>query len=221
MNFSGLIYVLELVATIAFSISGAMTAINKKVDMFGVIVLGAVSALGGGITRDLLMGDLPPAMFSDYRYVLTSVITSAAVFIVAYIFREFYFRSEKAVDGVNNIFDALGLGCFTVAGAKIAMENGFTTNGILVVCLAVVTGVGGGIIRDIMLGEIPLILKKRIYALASTAGGVMYYLSVYYGVGANKASAASVALVFVIRLIATVFKLDMPKIVRNVEEVKK
>lgn len=222
MGFSDVVYyILELTGTVAFSVSGAMIAINKKVDIFGVLVLGATTALGGGIIRDVIMGDLPPAMFSDYRYVLTSLITSVFVFIVAYLFRDFYFKSEKTVDAVNNVFDAVGLGIFTVTGAKIAIGNGFVKNGILVVCLAVLTGIGGGLIRDLMLREIPMILKKRIYALASIAGGVTYYLLVYSRINPDAAAAISVSIVFVIRILATVFRLDLPKITRKNEEVKK
>ena len=138
------LFIFEMVGTVAFAISGAMVAIKKRVDVFGVIVLSAMTALGGGIVRDILIGHLPPTMFSDYRYVMVAVITSVIVFIVAYIFRDSYRKSEKTVDAVNNVFDALGLGVFTVMGAKVAIESGFTVNGILVVCLAVVTGVGGG-----------------------------------------------------------------------------
>ena len=156
------LFIFEMVGTVAFAISGAMIAIKKRVDIFGVIVLSSMTALGGGIVRDILIGHLPPTMFSDYRYVLAAVVTSVVVFVVAYIFRDLYRRSESTVDAVNNIFDALGLGIFTVMGAKVAIESGFTVNGILVVCLAVITGVGGGIIRDIMLKEIPIVLKKRI-----------------------------------------------------------
>lgn len=155
------LFVFEMVGTVAFAISGAMVAIKKRVDVFGVIVLSAMTALGGGIVRDILIGHLPPTMFSDYRYVMVAVITSVIVFIVAYIFRDSYRKSEKTVDAVNNVFDALGLGVFTVMGAKVAIESGFTVNGILVVCLAVVTGVGGGLIRDVMLMEIPFVLKKE------------------------------------------------------------
>lgn len=162
MDFEELIlFIFELVGTVAFAVSGAMVAIKKKVDIFGVIVLSVMTALGGGIVRDILIGCLPPRMFSDYRYVLAAVVTSVIVFVAAFIFREPYRKSEKTVDAINNIFDALGLGVFTVMGANVAIESGFTVNGILVVCLAVVTGVGGGLIRDVMLMEIPFVLKKE------------------------------------------------------------
>lgn len=207
-----ILFVFEMVGTVAFAISGAMIAIKKRVDIFGVIVLSSMTALGGGIVRDILIGHLPPTMFSDYRYVLAAVVTSVVVFVVAYIFRELYRRSESTVDAVNNIFDALGLGIFTVMGAKVAIESGFTVNGILVVCLAVITGVGGGIIRDIMLKEIPFVLKKRIYAVASILGGTAYHLMYVNNVNIRIATVVAVLIVFTVRILATVFKLDLPKI---------
>lgn len=207
-----ILFVFEMVGTVAFAISGAMIAIKKRVDIFGVIVLSAMTALGGGIVRDILIGHLPPAMFSDYRYVLAAVVTSVIVFIAAYIFRDFYRRSESTVDAINNVFDALGLGIFTVMGAKVAIDSGFTVNGILVVCLAVITGVGGGIIRDIMLREIPFVLKKRIYAVASILGGTAYHLMYIHNVNIRLATVIAVLIVFVVRILATVFKLDLPKV---------
>lgn len=213
MDFEELIrFIFELVGTVAFAISGAMVAIKKKVDIFGVIVLSAMTALGGGIVRDILIGCLPPRMFSDYRYVLAAVVTAVIVFVVAFIFREPYRKSEKAVDEINNIFDALGLGVFTVMGANVAIESGFTVNGILVVCLAVVTGVGGGLIRDVMLMEIPFVLKKRIYAVASILGGTAYHLMYIHAVNIRLATIISVLIVFAVRILATVFKLDLPKV---------
>ena len=213
MSFEEIIhFVFEMVGTVTVAIWGAMIAIKKRVDIFGVIVLSSMTALGGGIVRDILIGHLPPTMFSDYRYVLAAVVTSVVVFIVAYIFRDLYRRSESAVDAVNNIFDALGLGIFTVMGAKVAIESGFTVNGILVVCLAVITGVGGGIIRDIMLKEIPFVLKKRIYAVASILGGTAYHLMYVNNINIRVATVVAVLIVFTVRIIATVFKLDLPKI---------
>ncbi len=213
MDFEELIrFIFELVGTVAFAISGAMVAIKKKVDIFGVIVLSAMTALGGGIVRDILIGCLPPRMFSDYRYVLAAVVTAVIVFVVAFIFRESYRKSEKTVDEINNIFDALGLGVFTVMGANVAIESGFTVNGILVVCLAVVTGVGGGLIRDVMLMEIPFVLKKRIYAVASILGGTAYHLMYIHAVNIRLATVISVLIVFAVRILATVFKLDLPKV---------
>lgn len=210
---SKLIYfIFEMIGTVAFAVSGAMVAIKKKVDVFGVLVLASVTALGGGLTRDVIIGSFPPRMFSDYRYVLAAIIVALIVFVIAYIFRREYFKRERIVDNINNIFDAIGLGIFTVTGAKVAIESGYIKNGILVVCLAVLTGVGGGLIRDVMLGEIPFILKKRIYAIASILGGTTYHLLYMNGVHFRVATVIAVVLVFVIRILATVFKIDLPRV---------
>ncbi|MCQ2484204.1 MAG: trimeric intracellular cation channel family protein [Clostridia bacterium] len=213
MPISDLIYfIFEIIGTVAFAVSGAMVAIKKKVDIFGVLVLSSATALGGGMIRDIIIGYLPPRMFSDYRYVLAALISALVVFITAFIFRKWYQKSAAVVDSINNIFDAIGLGIFTVTGAKVAIESGFTQNGILVVCLGVLTGVGGGLLRDVMLCEIPFVLKKRIYAIASILGGVLYHILITYSVEVRIATIASVVLVFVIRILATVLKLDLPRV---------
>lgn len=205
-------FIVEILGTIAFATSGAMVAISKRVDIFGVLVLSSVTALGGGCIRDILIGTLPPRMFSDYRYVTVAVAVALVVFIVAYIFRELYQKSQKIVDSVNNIFDAAGLGIFTVTGVQVAIESGFEMNSILAVCLGVITGIGGGILRDVMLREIPFVLKKRIYALASIAGGVVYYNMYLAEVGKTLSIVVAVGVTFAIRILATIFKLDLPKV---------
>lgn len=205
-------FIVEITGTVAFATSGAMVAISKRVDIFGVLVLSSITALGGGCIRDILIGTLPPRMFSDYRYVAVAACVSLIVFIVAYIFRDLYQKSQKIVDSVNNIFDAAGLGVFTVTGVQVAIESGFKMNGILVVCLGVITGIGGGVLRDVMLREIPFVLKKRIYALASIAGGVVYYNLYLASFGRTKAIVIAVIVTFTIRMLATVFKLDLPKV---------
>ena len=208
MELEDLIYfIVEIIGTVAFATSGAMV-----VDIFGVLVLSSITALGGGAIRDILIGATPPRMFSDYRYVMVSVVVSTVVFIIAYIFRDRYPQKAKVVDSVNNVFDAVGLGLFTVTGVQVAIDSGFGLNSILAVCLGVITGIGGGVLRDVMLREIPFVLKKRIYALASIAGGVVYYNLHLAGFERTRSIVISVAVTFVIRILATVFKLDLPKV---------
>ena len=143
MEFEEIVYyIVEIIGIIAFATSGAMVAIGKRVDIFGVLVLSSITALGGGCIRDILIGSLPPRMFSDYRFVTVAVAVATVVFVVAYIFRDLYQKSEKVVDSINNIFDAVGLGVFTVTGVQVAIDSGFKMNGILVVCLGVITGIG-------------------------------------------------------------------------------
>jgi uncharacterized membrane protein YeiH len=205
-------FIVEILGTIAFATSGAMVAINKKVDIFGVLVLSAITALGGGCIRDVLIGSLPPRMFSDYRYVIAATVVALFVFVVAYIFRDLYEKGQKTVDSVNNYIDAIGLGIFTVTGVQVAIESGYKSNAILAICLGVITGIGGGVLRDVMLGEIPFVLKKRIYALASIAGGVTYYSLSFTSLGRTKSIIIAVTVTFVIRLLATIFKLNLPKV---------
>ncbi len=213
MELEDLIYfIVEIIGTIAFATSGAMVAINKKVDIFGVLVLSSITALGGGAIRDILIGATPPRMFSDYRYVMVAVIVSTVVFVIAYIFRDRYQKRVKTVDSVNNIFDAIGLGLFTVTGVQVAIDSGFGLNGILAVCLGVITGIGGGVLRDVMLREIPFVLQKRIYALASIAGGTVYYHLVSADFDRTRSIVIAVIVTFVIRVLATIFKLDLPKV---------
>lgn len=213
MEIEELIYfIVEMMGTVAFATSGAMVAINKRVDIFGVLVLSSITALGGGCIRDILIGTLPPRMFSDYRYVTLAVAVALFVFLVAYVFRNHYQKSQKIVDSVNNVFDAVGLGIFTVTGVQVAIESGFKMNGILAVCLGVITGIGGGILRDVMLREIPFVLKKRIYALASIAGGIVYYNMFLANIDRTISIVVAVAVTFVIRLLATIFKLDLPRV---------
>lgn len=213
MEFEEIVYyIVEIIGIIAFATSGAMVAIGKRVDIFGVLVLSSITALGGGCIRDILIGSLPPRMFSDYRFVTVAVAVATVVFVVAYIFRDLYQKSEKVVDSINNIFDAVGLGVFTVTGVQVAIDSGFKMNGILVVCLGVITGIGGGVLRDVMLREIPFVLKKRIYALASIAGGIVYYNLYLIDFDRTKSIILAVAVTFVIRMLATIFKLDLPRV---------
>lgn len=205
-------FIVEILGTIAFATSGAMVAISKKVDVFGVLVLSAITALGGGCIRDVLIGSLPPRMFSDYRYVIVATVVALFVFVVAYIFRDLYEKGQKTVDSVNNYIDAVGLGIFTVTGVQVAIESGYKSNAILAICLGVITGIGGGVLRDVMLGEIPFVLKKRIYALASIAGGITYYSLSFTSLGRTRSIIIAVAVTFVIRLLATIFKLNLPKV---------
>ena len=134
MEIEELIYfIVEMMGTVAFATSGAMVAINKRVDIFGVLVLSSITALGGGCIRDILIGTLPPRMFSDYRYVTLAVAVALFVFLVAYVFRNHYQKSQKIVDSVNNVFDAVGLGIFTVTGVLIFSTTAFTISYICIV----------------------------------------------------------------------------------------
>ena len=201
----------EWIGTAAFAVSGAMVAVDKRTDIFGVLFLAGVTALGGGTLRDMLIGHFPPRMFTNYHYLLMAAVCAVAVFIVARIFKERYVRSEKLIEQINNVFDAIGLGVFAVSGARIGMEAGFESNLFLVTFLGMTTAVGGGMLRDVLIQEIPFVLKKRVYAVAAIAGALFFALLCRVGVASNLAYAAGCLLTTALRLLATVFRWNLPK----------
>lgn len=207
-----MLLVLELIGTCAFAISGAVLGITKRFDIFGVIFSGIITALGGGTIRDILLGNLPPAMFRDYIYLIFAVATCLLTFIIASILKNKFSENIVVIDKVNNIFDAIGLGVFTIVGMNVAINSGFSDNFFFVVFLGMTTGCGGGILRDAIVGEVPFVLRKRVYAVASIAGGIAYYLLyIMLQQGVVISAVVGITLIFALRILASVFKWDLPK----------
>lgn len=169
------IFILELIGTVAFASSGAMIAIEKKMDIFGVNVLGATTAVGGGIMRDIILGLTPPGAFSHPVYVLVAALTSTILFVIAYA-KPTAFESRVKTDYYDKLMfwcDTAGLGIFTVVGIQAAVRAVGGENVFFFVFIGTLAGVGGGVLRDIMAGETPYILVKHIYACAAIAGGIV------------------------------------------------
>ena len=169
------IFILELIGTVAFASSGAMIAIEKKMDIFGVNVLRATTAVGGGIMRDIILGLTPPGAFSHPVYVLVAALTSTILFVIAYA-KPTAFESRVKTDYYDKLMfwcDTAGLGIFTVVGIQAAVRAVGGENVFFFVFIGTLTGVGGGVLRDIMAGETPYILVKHIYACAAIAGGIV------------------------------------------------
>lgn len=207
-----MILILELIGTCAFAISGAVLAITKRFDIFGVLFCGIITALGGGTIRDILLGNLPPAMFKNYIYLIFAIAASLLTFIVASILKNRFSENLLIIEKVNNVFDALGLGVFTIVGMNVAVSGGFKENFFFIIFLGMTTGCGGGILRDVIVSEVPFVLKKRIYAVASLAGGSLYYiLRITLEQGEIISVVAGILLIFILRLLASVFKWDLPK----------
>lgn len=207
-----MILILELIGTCAFAVSGAVLGITKRFDIFGVILSGTVTALGGGIIRDLLLGNLPPAMFRNYIYLIFAVGTSILTFITASILKSKFSENIVIIDRVNNIFDAMGLGVFTIVGINIAESGGFGDNFFFVIFLGMTTGCGGGILRDAIISEVPFVLKKRVYAVASIAGGCVYFLlNRIPAAGEFIPVIAGISVIFLLRIFASVFRWNLPK----------
>lgn len=212
MDIGAIIYTFtELVAISAFAVSGAMTAIKRGLDMFGVIFIGCITAIGGGVIRDLLLGSIPPLMFRDYRYLITAAIASFAVFADAYFFKEKYVSYSRRIDSINNLVDAVGLGIFTVIGVQTAIGYGYDRNGFFCIFLGVITGIGGGILRDVMTRSTPQVFVKHVYAIASIIGACIYYFMIKYGIGETASLLVASVSVFAVRVLATHYKWNFPK----------
>ena len=209
----------EFVGIIAFAISGAMISISRRMDIFGVIFLGLVTALGGGAIRDLFLGVIPPRNFFNFEHLLCALLTSATVFILARIFRDFFFKNYKKINLVVNFFDAVGLASFAISGVRLTIEAGYGGHDFFVVFMGVFTSVGGGMLRDVMSKEKPMIFCKNVYATAVLIGTVLYYILSYI-VSFHEIAAMLItyAVIIITRLLAAKFRWDLPKIERPTQQ---
>ena len=206
------LFILEIIGTIAFAVSGAFVAVKVQFDIFGVLVIGCLTAVGGGITRDILIGAVPPAIFSRWYIILIAAIASVAVFLVAWVYRKKFDEVREKIEHINNVFDAIGLAAFTVMGTELAFSEGLSANPLLSITLGVLTGVGGGVLRDILTETPPYIFKKHVYALASIMGGALYYvLQVFIG-ETLLSSCIAMAFIIAVRLLARKYRWSLPKI---------
>lgn len=203
--------VIEVIGIIAFSVSGAMVAIRRKTDLFGVILLAILTAMGGGLLRDMIFSFSPPVIFGLKWYLLICVIVSVIVFLIARKYSKTYLENETKIEHINDIFDALGLGIFAVMGTKVGIEHGFIDDAIITISCGVITCIGGGIIRDVLTKSIPFVLVKRIYAIAAILGSSVYYVMYMFGINDGIAIVAGVLVTFILRLLAMIFKWNMPK----------
>ena len=171
-----ILLIMEWIGTISFATSGSLVAIRHDLDLFGVVTVGTITAVGGGIMRDMMIGNVPPKIFSDPLIIMVSIATSIVVFLIAYLYRKKFNQLSKGIDSVNIFFDALGLAAFSITGVEVSYQALSDGNVLLVVVLGVITGVGGGVLRDVLVNEKPYILTKHIYAIVSVLGCCAYYL---------------------------------------------
>ncbi len=207
------IFVLEIIGTVAFASSGAMTAIEKKMDIFGVNILGATTAVGGGMMRDIILGVTPPAAFSQPVYILFSILTSTLLFAIVYTNPEILHSriKNKYYDKIMLWCDTAGLGIFTVVGIQTASRILPQDNPFFFVFIGVLTGVGGGVLRDIMAGETPYILVREIYASAAIAGGITCVVC-GSSMGEATATVLGLTVTIVIRSLAAYFHWNLLRI---------
>ena len=205
-----LLTVVEMIGMVAFALNGALVGLKYHLDLFGVILVSVTVSLGGGVVRDLIIGRIPPAMFQDYRYLLVAVVTALLVFLAAVISRGRYHDYETKVEALANIFDALGLGAFTVVGVQAGINAGFSDNGFLLVFLGLLTGIGGGILRDLFVMRMPVVLRKHVYALPVIIGAALYLLCYRLGAPQLVTSGAVIFTVFALRMLATYYHWNLP-----------
>ena len=207
-----LIQIMEIVGTIAFAVSGALIAISCSLDLFGVIFTGCITACGGGIIRDALAGKTPPSVFDNSYIIIVAAVSAIAVFVVAYINRHHFDTLREKLEKINNVFDAIGLSVFSVVGTEAMCVAGFEDSKLFCVLMGMITGVGGGILRDVLTMRTPYVLKKHVYALASLIGSSLYFVLRMYVAGMILTTAIAMITVFTLRMLATAYLWELPKI---------
>lgn len=200
--------ILEIIGTLAFAVSGALTAMKKQMDLLGVIVLGVVTSIGGGILRDVILGITPPLAFRNPLCAVIAVVTSAVVFIPG--IRHRLTHNQLRFDAVLLVMDSIGLGVFTAMGIWNALSFSPDRSTFLLVFVGVLTGVGGGVLRDVLAGNTPYILVKHIYACASLVGAVSCTL-LWRILPEYAAMSISMILVVIIRLLAAHYRWNLPR----------
>ena len=203
-----MLLIFEIVGTIAFAISGAMTGLAKKMDIFGVAILGLTTATGGGLIRDVILGNTPPAIFQNPTYAVVALFVSVLVFIP--LVRRTMETKKVIFDTILLVMDSLGLGLFTVVGIQIAHSLSDSYGRFLLLFVGVITGVGGGMLRDIFAGDTPYVFKKHVYATASLVGAIAC-VAVWDVLGETVSMTIGAAVILVLRLCAAKYHWNLPK----------
>lgn len=196
-----LLYLFDLLGTFAFAISGAVAGVRKNFDLYGIIVLALVTAVGGGTIRDVLVGRIPPFIFTDINYFLISI----AAALITFFFHKYVEKKYKLL----LIMDAIGLGVFTVIGISVGLQYNIGYFGAVV--MGVMTGTFGGMIRDVLQKEVPLVLQKEIYASACIIGGIIFVVFDILKIDNVLNVVISGVAVFLIRFVAIQKNWHLPK----------
>ena len=199
------LYIIDILGTFSFAVSGAFLAMEKKLDPFGVLVLSFVTAIGGGTLRDMMIGNLPVSWLTNST--ATIVIFASAVVTM------FFGRYLKHLTTTLFLFDALGLGLFTVVGIKLGIAKDFSAG--VCITLGTITACFGGVVRDVLLNNIPLLFRKEIYAMACILGGILYFLLRYFKMDADVVTIICILVIFLIRVVAVRYNLSLPAFYRS------
>lgn len=197
-----LLYTLDLIGTFAFAVSGVLSAANKRLDLFGALIIGFVTALGGGTIRDLLLGMQPVGWIQNATYLY--IIIGAAIF--TFIFKQWIITLRRTMF----LFDTIGIGVFTVLGMQKALMAGISP--VYAILMGMVSAVVGGVVRDVLCNNIPLILKKEIYATVCLMGGILYFILDKGGVERIWSEWITVAFIVIVRVMVIRLELTMPQL---------
>ncbi|HSD04656.1 MAG TPA: trimeric intracellular cation channel family protein [Nitrosopumilaceae archaeon] len=197
-----LIYALDLFGTMAFAVTGAFKAIEHKADIVGIIILATMTGVAGGTIRDVILGQFPPRSISDPWYVVIAISTGIVIFFI-------YPKIQKHWNLLLK-FDALGLGVFTIIGATFAY-NVFGLNFLAIALAGMLTAVGGGILRDVFVNEVPIVFVKELYASASFVGVLIFYLLLSMGIELTIVTIVGMIITTVLRLVAMKYNWNLPK----------
>jgi uncharacterized membrane protein YeiH len=201
--YPGFLNIIDILGTFAFAVSGAFSAMERKLDPFGTLIISFVTAIGGGTVRDVLVGNLPVNWLHNDSTILIIFFSA----ILTMLFGSYLKQLTTALFA----FDALGLGLFTIIGFEIALKHQFSVG--ICIALGTISACFGGVMRDVLLNKVPLIFRKEIYALACIIGGIVYYFLYRSAMHTDLARVVSILLIFAIRVIAFRFRLSLPRIV--------
>ena len=197
-----LIQILDLFGTMAFAVTGAFKAIEHKSDIVGIIILSTITGVAGGVIRDIIFGKFPPTVVINPLYLIVTVVTGIVIFIL--------YPSIKIHWNLFLKFDAVGLGVFTIIGASIAYNN-IGLNFLTMAFAGVLTAVGGGILRDVFVNEVPLVFVKELYASTSFIGVIILFVMLVMGINLYSATIPSILAVTSIRLLAMKYNWNLPR----------
>lgn len=203
-----LLKLIDILGTIAFAVSGVFAAMQKRLDVFGILIIAFITAVGGGTLRDMMLGDLPVSWMRNINYFFIIVLTSAAVVIFNNTINNF----QKTL----LVFDSIGLGFFTILGIQKGIAFGL--HPAICIALGTVTACFGGVIRDISLNNIPLIFQKEIYATACIFGGIVYFFLLKSNLSTDVIDIICISLIFIVRLLAVRFNWSLPAVYRERKE---
>ncbi len=201
MHNARVLLIIDLIGVFVFALAGATAAVRQRLDLFGVLVLSFATATAGGIARDLLIGAVPPAAFQDWRYFASATLAGLVTF--------FWHDAIERMRNPVRVFDALGLGLFAVAGTQKALQYGL--HPVMAALLGMLTGIGGGVTRDLLLTRVPVVFQSDIYALAALAGALVVVAGDRFDWPAMATAIGGVGLCFGLRLLAMFFNWHMPR----------